>query len=92
MEQAARAAGMTMPGQNSPKRPKLEPLGSPGPVTPFELGESEGYLIAGLAGAGASQNQQDLIGRLIDQERARESDLTNPMRSPLRSPVVSPAS
>lgn len=71
MEQAARAAGMTMPGQNSPERPKLEPLGSPGPVTPFELGESEGYLIAGLAGADASRNQQDLIGRLIDQERAR---------------------
>lgn len=90
MEQAARAAGISVPGQNSPERPKLAPLGSPGPVTPFELEESAGYLVAGMGSRGANQDQHELIARLIEQERSRKAGRTSPVRSPIRSPHCSP--
>ncbi|KAF2858221.1 hypothetical protein K470DRAFT_192081, partial [Piedraia hortae CBS 480.64] len=39
-------ACITASGQTNPLSPRLQPLGSPGPVTPLEL-ESDGYLVAG---------------------------------------------
>ncbi|PBP16088.1 hypothetical protein BUE80_DR013208 [Diplocarpon rosae] len=33
--------------ERAPISPRLLPLGSPGPITPFELEEADGYLVAG---------------------------------------------
>lgn len=95
MEQAALAAGISVPGQDKPEGPKLAPLGSPGPVTPFELEESAGYLVAGLGSAARNGDQQELIGRLIEQEKSRKIGrngpaLKSPLRSPMQSPIVAP--
>lgn len=35
-------------GSAKPSSPKLQPLGSPGPITPLELEESSGYMAAGM--------------------------------------------
>jgi hypothetical protein len=32
-----------------PNSPRLQPMGSPGPITPFELEEADGYIVAGSA-------------------------------------------
>lgn len=51
-EQAAMAARLQVPVRQ-PRSPKLLPLGSPGPVTPWELdGEANGYPGFGRAAAG----------------------------------------
>lgn len=53
-EQAASAARLQVP-MRQPPNPKLLPLGSPGPVTPWELdGEANGYPGFGRAAAGLS--------------------------------------
>lgn len=64
-------------GMSKPTSPRLAPLGSPGPVTPWELETGEGgYFGGGLAGKlgdgqGGSlekvENVQD-VGRLIGEE------------------------
>ena len=60
-----------------PNSPKLEPLGSPGPITPFELEESAGYMIAGGRAPTDSdvdrqrQNHLDMIEMMIDTEDRR---------------------
>lgn len=41
-----------------PNSPKLTPLGSPGPITPFELEESDGYLVAGAKTSTSSRGQE----------------------------------
>lgn len=52
----------TLSGQDSatpdPASPRLHPLGSPGPITPFELEESlhAGYLVAGGLGRGTTKS------------------------------------
>lgn len=64
--------GTVISGPN-PAAPKLEPLGSPGPVTPMELegGESVGYL--GLAVA-ETVHQGEELARAVrgDQRRQRK--------------------
>ena len=56
-----------------PVSPRLAPLGSPGPITPFELEEEEsaqaGYVIAGASRAMANEG---LMGRGPERERERK--------------------
>jgi len=47
-------------GSAKPSSPKLQPLGSPGPITPLELEESSGYMAAGMRESDRER---------IDQER-----------------------
>jgi hypothetical protein len=59
-------------GRVKPDSPKLMPLGSPGPITPFELEESAGYLVAGArAGTQGGEKERELVGRMIREEERR---------------------
>ncbi|KAH8590704.1 hypothetical protein B0O99DRAFT_691262 [Bisporella sp. PMI_857] len=61
--------------EGTPFNPKLQPLGSPGPITPFELEEEQdGYLVAGGTRDGGSSG-----GILGDERRRMEGS---------RSPIV----
>jgi hypothetical protein len=51
-------------GGAKPTSPKLQPLGSPGPITPLELEESSGYMAAGMREANRER---------LDQERSMKS-------------------
>ncbi|KAH7310959.1 hypothetical protein BKA65DRAFT_413522, partial [Rhexocercosporidium sp. MPI-PUGE-AT-0058] len=58
----ARAAAPTMKDGRifkEPNSPRLQPLGSPGPITPFELEEADGYIVAGSA-AVRKENERQL--------------------------------
>lgn len=68
--------------KEKPDSPRLEPLGSPGPVTPLELEGQEGYLIAGVRAAGQSDISKELVEKLIEQEAMRNNDALQPPRSP----------
>ena len=57
-------SGLVKAAHKKPASPKLEPCGSPGPITPFELEESDGYMIAG-----------GRAPRSIDIDRQRKRDL-----------------
>ncbi|KAE8348007.1 hypothetical protein BDV28DRAFT_144545 [Aspergillus coremiiformis] len=80
--------GMTLsrtpsrPLSPSPSAPRLDPLRSPGPVTPLTLEETSGYLISGASnsmGFSSRDNQSgpapELVDRLIirESERARQN-------------------
>jgi hypothetical protein len=71
-------------GENKPVSPRLAPLGSPGPVTPLELEQKEGYLLAGASQSGTAA-PADLVERLIREEsrrnNARSSQANNGPRS-----------
>lgn len=56
-------------GGPKPDSPRLEPLGSPGPITPFELEDNAqaGYVVAGARAAA-----QNMIGSGLERERDRE--------------------
>lgn len=61
-----------------PNSPKLMPLGSPGPITPFELEESDGYLVAGARTSTTSSNinaqreqQLAMVQNMIRTEQQR---------------------
>lgn len=89
---ATRAARLTLSPKatESPRVPRLNPMGSPGPVTPLAL-ESEGdYLMARNTGSPASKknNGRDLLERLVQKENERRM---HPHRADSTSPVVSPA-
>lgn len=70
--------------ENKPVSPRLAPLGSPGPVTPLELEQKEGYLLAGANQNGTAESA-DLVDRLIREEtrrnNARSSQANNGPRS-----------
>ncbi|KAK0105186.1 hypothetical protein ONS95_004418 [Cadophora gregata] len=59
--QARAAAPTTNDGRTSkePNSPRLQPLGSPGPITPFELEEADGYIVAGSS-AVRKENERQL--------------------------------
>ncbi|KAK6839544.1 hypothetical protein PG989_016078 [Apiospora arundinis] len=64
-----------------PNKPRLEPLGSPGPVTPMELESADdGYIGARVASSGDS-TQIEEIARAIraDEERRRREGTTSPI-------------
>jgi hypothetical protein len=56
------------PGFSKPSAPRLDPLGSPGPVTPLALEEAESYLAAGSASKDESSLQHRQEGRLAERE------------------------
>ncbi|KAM3084610.1 hypothetical protein ACMFMG_001286 [Clarireedia jacksonii] len=90
IEQARLAAGSSSSGVPSisstkPISPRLLPLGSPGPITPFELEESAGYLIAGQRGSrggllGDGTREQEAVERMIraEEERRRREGQSSP--------------
>ncbi|KAF2239230.1 hypothetical protein EV356DRAFT_528506 [Viridothelium virens] len=58
-----------------PDSPKLEPLGSPGPVTPLILEEQGGYIASAARSAGGeSATQDELVDRLIREEARRRGE------------------
>ncbi|KAL5355229.1 hypothetical protein BJX96DRAFT_46509 [Aspergillus floccosus] len=71
--------GVTLPKAPSrplspgPSAPRLDPLRSPGPVTPLTLEEASGYLVTGAAQSADQQSgpAPDLIERLIARENER---------------------
>lgn len=66
-------------GIDKPMSPRLEPLGSPGPVTPLELEGDGGYLVAGARHSGSDEDKgrEELVDQLIREEarRRRTSDV-----------------
>jgi len=55
-----------------PDSPRIMPLGSPGPITPFELEEASGYMVAGArAGGGGDEKEREMVGRMIRDEERR---------------------
>lgn len=58
---------------SKPTSPRLQPLGSPGPVTPLELEGEEGYLLAGARNSAAtgSTAPEELMEKLIREETRR---------------------
>ncbi|KAH7390091.1 hypothetical protein BKA64DRAFT_112774 [Cadophora sp. MPI-SDFR-AT-0126] len=58
--QARAAAPMKQGGiSKEPNSPRLQPMGSPGPITPFELEEADGYMVAGSS-AVRKENERQL--------------------------------
>lgn len=62
----------------SPSAPRLDPLSSPGPVTPLALEDANGYLLSGPSGSELSSRDHphsgpapDLVERLIARENER---------------------
>lgn len=62
-----------------PLSPRLAPLGSPGPVTPLELENSDGYLMAGAMNGGeqVGLSSGELVDRLIAEEKAQHGRTTS---------------
>lgn len=89
---ATRAASLaispTTPVNPAPAR--LNPLGSPGPVTPLALESGGDYLLAGGLGSPDAQIDRGraLVQRLVEKENERQR---YPRRSESHSPAVSPA-
>ncbi|KAL8935237.1 MAG: hypothetical protein Q9211_004799 [Gyalolechia sp. 1 TL-2023] len=75
-----------------PSSPRLNPLGSPGPVTPLMLAGQDDYFLAGSGTASRSaikeSERRDMADRLIATDRDR---LSHPERFERHSPAVSPA-
>ena len=89
---ATRAARLTHSPKATtvnPVSPRLHPMGSPGPVTPFALEEKD-YLSARTTGSpgSTSGNGRDLVERLVQKENERR---LHPGRAESLSPAVSPA-
>ncbi|KAF7909666.1 uncharacterized protein EAF01_003384 [Botrytis porri] len=82
------ASVVSTPGESAsgskPISPRLLPLGSPGPITPFELEESSGYLIAGqMRSGGLAQGElieNEAVARIIrmEEERRRREGQSSP--------------
>ncbi|KAL8832167.1 MAG: hypothetical protein Q9191_000440 [Dirinaria sp. TL-2023a] len=89
---AARAASLSMsPSATAkPNAPRLDPMGSPGPVTPLMLEPADDYLGAGTLGSPGSRPDRgrELVQRLVYKENER---LRYSRRSESLSPAVSPA-
>ncbi|EMC99040.1 hypothetical protein BAUCODRAFT_51294, partial [Baudoinia panamericana UAMH 10762] len=60
---------------DKPDSPRLEPLGSPGPVTPLELEGEDGYLMAGVRSASEEgPSSEEVVEKLIREEARRRRD------------------
>lgn len=70
-------AGMGFSHFDKPDKPRLQPLGSPGPVTPMELEGADGYL--NVRGS-AEEAQREEIARAmrLDEERRRREGASSP--------------
>ena len=89
---AARAASLPISPTAiaKPNAPRLDPLGSPGPVTPLKLEPSDDYIGgAALGSPGPKPDRgRELVQRLVDKENERRR---YSRRSESLSPAVSPA-
>ena len=89
---ATRAASLTLSPKTiaHPISPRLNPLGSSGPVTPLMLEGGDDYFIAGSLGSPDAQAERgrELVQRLVQKENERRK---YPSRSESHSPAVSPA-
>lgn len=58
-----------------PTSPRLQPLGSPGPVTPLELERDENYLVAGARNLNhkAATTPSDVADKMVKAEVARQT-------------------
>lgn len=57
-----------------PTSPRLQPLGSPGPVTPLELERDEGYLVAGARNLNhKAATPSDVADKMVKAEVARQT-------------------
>lgn len=81
----ASVSGVMKAVVKNPVSPKLLPLGSPGPITPFELEESAGYLVAGSRGSRqeveaeqARDRHLELVDGMIRKEEARRQSIVSP--------------
>lgn len=75
--------GTTGSISSKPSKPRLDPLGSPGPVTPLALEDEGGYLVAGekglptnndhhaARGSSSSMSADELVQNLIKRENER---------------------
>lgn len=61
-----------------PDKPRLQPLGSPGPVTPMELERADGYLDARASGEEA-QKEEIARAMRLDAERRRREGASSPV-------------
>ncbi|OJD33226.1 uncharacterized protein BKCO1_3200011 [Diplodia corticola] len=63
---------------SKPASPRLNPLGSPGPVTPLELeGQGGDYLTAGAKSAGGlCDSRNDLVEKLLQDEVRRVGQMS----------------
>lgn len=75
-EMLSAARGVTPNASGKPTSPRLQPLGSPGPVTPLELEAEKEYLLAGVRSAANGTNPQELVEHLINEESRRQRNLT----------------
>jgi hypothetical protein len=66
------------PGSAKPNAPRLDPLGSPGPVTPLALEEEGGYLTAGMGsisnGGSPVMSGDDDSADLVDKDIRNENN------------------
>ncbi|EME50015.1 hypothetical protein DOTSEDRAFT_68765 [Dothistroma septosporum NZE10] len=85
-EMLSAAARGTSPSQaGKPTSPRLQPLGSPGPVTPLELEAEEGYLLAGARSTSKdTASSAQLVERLIREETRRLRSATQAGQPPSR--------
>lgn len=85
-EMLSAAARGTSPSQaGKPRSPRLQPLGSPGPVTPLELEEDGGYLLAGARPTSSdTTSSEQLVERLIREESRRVRSATQAGHPPSR--------
>ncbi|KAL8919961.1 MAG: hypothetical protein Q9208_006529 [Pyrenodesmia sp. 3 TL-2023] len=75
-----------------PTSPRLNPLGSPGPVTPLRLEGESDYFLAGCGRASPSALKDSERSEMVERLIAAESDrLAHPERPGHHSPAVSPA-
>jgi hypothetical protein len=85
-----------IPGSAKPTSPRLDPLGSPGPVTPLMLEEEGGYLAAGvgsLSNGGSpvmsgDEDSTDLVDKFIRKENKRWEKKSRGSREVKGSPVL----
>ncbi|KAI4281012.1 MAG: hypothetical protein L6R38_004006 [Xanthoria sp. 2 TBL-2021] len=87
---AARNNGETPVPQ--PSSPRLNPLGSPGPITPLTLEGQSDYFVSGSRKGSTShlkgKERREIVERMIGLERDR---IRYPERAERHSPAVSPA-
>ncbi|KAL8889908.1 MAG: hypothetical protein Q9205_005114 [Flavoplaca limonia] len=75
-----------------PSSPRLNPLGSPGPITPLNLEGQNDYFVSGArkgsTSASKGKERREMVERMIGLERER---IRYPERVERHSPAVSPA-
>ena len=76
-----------------PSSPRLNPLGSPGPITPLTLEEQSDYFVTGprkgpTSASKGYNERREIVERMIGLEKER---IRHPERLERHSPAVSPA-